>query len=278
MNNQSNSTALPVVSIGGTEIQPLAYKGVRVITSELLAKEFGTSSENLASNLSRNKSRFEEGVHFYRVAGYDLRALKNSIAFSNVVGANANQLMLWTERGVFRHAKILETDQAWEAYEHLEDVYFSVREVAPSMPMTPAEIVLQNAQALVAFERRQAKQQAEIDAVRSDVAEIKQAHTVLPKMPADCEGIERIRDRMNKRYKLSVPVVDKIMRDSPLAPTIRVLVRNPHAEGVHNAGFSRKEVSAIFKRFVNECVHSAGKLYTHQYVHGRFQLVKGGDE
>jgi hypothetical protein len=82
---------------------------------------------------------------------------------------------------------------------------------------------------------------------------------------------------MNKDYKLSVPVVDKIMRDSPYAPTIRVLVRNPHADGVHNSGFAKKEVSAVFKRFVGECVHSAGKLYTHPYIDGRFQLVRKGE-
>ncbi|EDE8442018.1 phage antirepressor Ant, partial [Salmonella enterica subsp. enterica serovar Pomona] len=32
---------------------------------------------------------------------------------------------LWTERGAARHAKMLETDQAWEVFEKLEDCYFS---------------------------------------------------------------------------------------------------------------------------------------------------------
>lgn len=146
---------------------------------------------------------------------------------------------------------------------------------APAIPMTPAELVLQNAQALVAYERRQAEQQAEIDAVRSDLAEIKQAHHIVDKMPTECEGIERIRKRINKKYSLSVPVVDTIMRNSPYAPTIRVLVRNPHAEGVTNSGYSIKEVSAIFRRFVSECTHSAGHLHTHPYIEGRFKLVKG---
>ena len=123
-------------------------------------------------------------------------------------------------------------------------------------------------------ERRQAEQSEQIAALNSEVSDIKRAHSVLEKMPTDCEGIERIRKRMNKEYGLSVPVVDKIMRESPYAPTIRVLVRNPHAEGVHNSGFSIKEVSAVFRRFVDECKHSAGKLYTHPYIGGRFKLVR----
>ncbi|ENT3909961.1 P22AR C-terminal domain-containing protein, partial [Escherichia coli] len=34
-------------------------------------------------------------------------------------------LILWTERGAARHAKMLETDQAWDVFEKLEDCYFS---------------------------------------------------------------------------------------------------------------------------------------------------------
>ncbi len=37
----------------------------------------------------------------------------------------ARSLILWTERGAARHAKMLETDQAWEVFEKLEDCYFS---------------------------------------------------------------------------------------------------------------------------------------------------------
>ncbi|EOV7311415.1 Rha family transcriptional regulator [Escherichia coli] len=38
---------------------------------------------------------------------------------------NARSLILWTERGAARHAKMLETDQAWDVFERLEDCYFS---------------------------------------------------------------------------------------------------------------------------------------------------------
>ena len=150
-------------------------------------------------------------------------------------------------------------------------------------PLTTTETLIQMLQLQAESERRQAEverrqteQAAEISALNSEVSEIRQAHSILEKMPTDCEGIERIRKRINKEYGLSVPVVDKIMRDSPFAPTVRVLVRNPHAEGVHNSGFSIKEISAIFRRFVDECRHSSGNLHTHPYIEQRFVLKKAG--
>lgn len=40
----------------------------------------------------------------------------------------APKLILWTDKGAARHAKILDTDEAWEVYEELEDTYFKVKE------------------------------------------------------------------------------------------------------------------------------------------------------
>lgn len=147
-------------------------------------------------------------------------------------------------------------------------------EAGATRPLTTTETLIQMLTLQAEVERRQAEQGEQIAALNSQVSLITQAHTVLEKMPTDCEGIERIRKRMNKEYGLSMPVVDKIMRDSPYAPTVRVLVRNTHADGVHNSGFSKKEVSAIFRRFADECRHSAGHLHTHPYVDGRFKLVR----
>lgn len=40
------------------------------------------------------------------------------------IARNVRSLILWTERGAARHAKMLETDQAWEVFEKLEGCYF----------------------------------------------------------------------------------------------------------------------------------------------------------
>ncbi|EMX6652828.1 ORF6N domain-containing protein, partial [Salmonella enterica] len=47
-------------------------------------------------------------------------------------------LILWTERGAARHAKMLETDQAWEVFEKLEDCYFSQTLPSPTRQVQPA--------------------------------------------------------------------------------------------------------------------------------------------
>ena len=44
--------------------------------------------------------------------------------------ANLNALYLWTKRGAARHAKMLNTDRAWEVFEALEDNYFNRPAVA----------------------------------------------------------------------------------------------------------------------------------------------------
>ena len=46
--------------------------------------------------------------------------------------------MLWTERGAANHAKMLETDQAWEYYNDLTEFYFTQRD-AKSLP-APVEL------------------------------------------------------------------------------------------------------------------------------------------
>lgn len=45
------------------------------------------------------------------------------------ISSKARSLILWTERGVARHAKLLDTDMAWNVYEQLEDTYFKVQEM-----------------------------------------------------------------------------------------------------------------------------------------------------
>ena len=47
-------------------------------------------------------------------------------------------LYLWTEKGALLHAKSLNTDKAWEAYEFLVDTYFAVKEkLIPALKTNP---------------------------------------------------------------------------------------------------------------------------------------------
>ncbi|MEN5300095.1 Rha family transcriptional regulator [Brucella sp. TWI559] len=148
---------------------------------------------------------------------------------------------------------------------------------ATQRPLTPAEMFLHSAQTMVAIEQRQAAQAAELQSVRDEMKIVSNAHVILDKMPTDCESIERIRERIGKTYGLSHAISTTVVRDTPYAPTVRVLVRNTHldADGAHYSGYAKKEITAIFKRFVSECVQVTPTMCTHPYIEGRFRLVKG---
>ncbi|EKB0152978.1 phage antirepressor KilAC domain-containing protein [Escherichia coli] len=131
-----------VVQNQSDEIPVLEWQGVRVVTTETLAKGYGTDEGNIRKNLSCNSDRFEEGKHYFLLTGSKLKEFKNRVTFSNSVGKNARNLTLWTERGAARHAKMIETDQAWAFFEKLEDSYFRQKEQQPiAIPQTLPEVL-----------------------------------------------------------------------------------------------------------------------------------------
>ncbi|EPC9085960.1 ORF6N domain-containing protein [Escherichia coli] len=120
MTNHSQVESLPVVT----------YNSLPVITTDMLAQVYGTETIRIQQNHKRNDDRFIAGKHFFKLEGTELKAFKNRLSLSESVGKHARSLVLWTERGAARHAKMLETDQAWEVFEKLEDFYFSQKEKA----------------------------------------------------------------------------------------------------------------------------------------------------
>ncbi|EJC3526376.1 ORF6N domain-containing protein [Escherichia coli] len=106
-------------------LSPITHNQIPVITTELLAQLYGTEPVRIRQNHHENKVRFVEGKHFFKVVGNDLKELRVALNYSqNPISPKARSLILWTERGAARHAKMLETDQAWDVFEKLEDCYF----------------------------------------------------------------------------------------------------------------------------------------------------------
>ncbi|WP_426577683.1 ORF6N domain-containing protein [Xenorhabdus stockiae] len=118
---------------------PIMHNSVPVITTELLADVYETDIVRIRQNHARNKGRFCEGKHFFTVKGKELQEIKNRVSLSysvdnrltncQLVGKNARSLTLWTERGAARHAKMLDTDKAWDVFGKLEDFYFNLKGV-----------------------------------------------------------------------------------------------------------------------------------------------------
>lgn len=87
----------------------LEWEGVRVVTTETLARGYGTDSVNIRMNLTNNRKRFEEGSHHFTLTGSNLKIFKNRVnniysqASNRVsekysVGKNARSIMSLTVR------------------------------------------------------------------------------------------------------------------------------------------------------------------------------------
>ncbi len=116
------------VQVTVKNLSPVTYNQIPVITTELLARLYGTEAIRIQQNHHENKSRFIEGKHFFKAVGDELKNLRlvlNESQNEVKISPKTRSLTLWTERGAARHAKMLETDQAWEVFEKLEDSYFN---------------------------------------------------------------------------------------------------------------------------------------------------------
>ncbi|EAU5550184.1 ORF6N domain-containing protein [Salmonella enterica] len=134
----------------------MTYRNQRVVTTDSLAAGYGTTPVRIQQNFARNEQRFVEGKHFFKITGDELKSFR--LSFSDVVNKHTTSLILWTERGASRHAKMLETELAWDFFEQLEDHYFNLREVHGVMlPNMSDPITLARAWA----DAMEAKQQAE---------------------------------------------------------------------------------------------------------------------
>lgn len=113
------------------------WQNQAVITTDSLASVYEVDVNNIQANFNNNKARFEEGKHFFKLEGESLREFKKSLTENNSVSRQVRNLILWTERGTVRHAKMLGTDQAWDVQEKLEQFYFSQK--AAAKPVETAE-------------------------------------------------------------------------------------------------------------------------------------------
>lgn len=130
------NTLPQTIRVADKNTSVIQYKSVPVMTTAQLAEFYGTDQNNVQVNFNRNADRFVEGKHYFKLEGDDLKAFKNIPTVSKYVPKQSARLILWTEKGAARHAKILDTDQAWDIFEQLEEVYFSIKEKShlPTLP------------------------------------------------------------------------------------------------------------------------------------------------
>ncbi|MFB7142042.1 ORF6N domain-containing protein [Gottfriedia sp. NPDC056225] len=108
-------------------LQVINQNGLRVLTTAQLAESYGTDKQQIVNNFNRNKDRYMEAKHYFALQGVE----KNQFIDLNQIelgSKKAQTLYLWTERGAWLHAKSLNTDEAWNAYEMLVDEYYNIKQ------------------------------------------------------------------------------------------------------------------------------------------------------
>lgn len=196
---------------------PMEFKKQRIMTTEILAEQYGTYTERIRQNYLRNEKRFVEGKHYYKLIGDELRSFKAE--YLNDTNLKfAKELLLWTEKGAARHAKILDTDEAWEVYEELEETYFRVRENVQALNTSQLSPELQMFnkmfQALANSELEQKRLKEEIKETKEEIQGIrdvvaltpnawrKDTTTLINKIAMKLGGFEHIKDVREESYKL----------------------------------------------------------------------------
>ncbi|HFE7522956.1 TPA: ORF6N domain-containing protein [Salmonella enterica subsp. enterica serovar Newport] len=181
-----------LATVAARDLQIIEYRGQRVVTTEQMAAGYGATEKMLANNFARNKSRFVEGKHFFRVEGAELQEIKNRLSSRGLVGKNARSLILWTERGAANHAKILETDQAWGYHEDLAEFYFTHRDAIPA-PSTQVAISRKELALMVIEAEERAEALAlENKTLNATVESLEKHFTRGMSIPAFCKGLNGV--------------------------------------------------------------------------------------
>jgi len=115
-----------IVTIAGVRSARITYKGRPVCTTQQLAQFYGCAEKNIGDNHANNRDRFEEGKHFFKLTGAELRMLADlqPDEIGSQISPMTRALIVWTELGAGRHAKMLTTEKAWDVFEEMEDAYF----------------------------------------------------------------------------------------------------------------------------------------------------------
>lgn len=165
------------------ELTVIERENQRVMTTAVLAEEYGTDIKTISNNFNNNKGRYIEGKHYYCLEGEELRRFKSE-SENLGIAPNLNKLYLWTEKGAFLHAKSLGTDRAWEVYDYLVDSYFKKIDTY-SVPRTTAGQIQLLAQGHTELEQK-------IDSVNDDLQDFKRT---MPLLAIECQQITDAKNR-----------------------------------------------------------------------------------
>lgn len=147
---------------------------------------------------------------------------------------------------------------------------------SPSIPTT-AEAFAHAFRMLADAERIQAEQTAAIANVVERV-EIVEQTTPLKAKPQNAETRSDARRRINRVHGLSEVIVDSVLDHAGYGIRPFAMVKNSHedAQGSSFGIYWIRDITALFKRFVSECVPHSATMVRHPIISRPFKLAKGG--
>lgn len=144
----------------------------------------------------------------------------------------------------------------------------------PRIPTT-AEAFASAFKMLAETERFQAEQKAAIANVVERVEIVEQTAPLKAK-PQNAEARTDVRRRMNRRYGLSEPIVDSVLDHTGYGIRPFAMVKNGHedAQGSSYGVYWIRDITALFKRFVSECIEHSATMARHPIISRPFKLNK----
>lgn len=150
-------------------LQVIKRENQRVLTTAQIAEQYGTDAKAISKNFTRNESRYVEGKHYYCLTGDTLREFKANHQIDDL-RPNTNKYYLWTEKGALLHAKSLNTDKAWQAYEFLVDNYFEAKKEQPLPAMSQMEMIAAIASNAAELEKKQRELERRMDLISETIS------------------------------------------------------------------------------------------------------------
>lgn len=252
MDSQSNSTNLPTFSIAAAKTVKMSSREIAELTRKK-HQHVKRDIEKLLTDLAEDASKFGH-IYFDSMNREQTEYLLDRDLTENLLLGYSPSL----RRAVLARMREMEALLS-----------------EPRIPTT-AEAFVSAFQMLANQERRHVQQAAAISAIGDKIERIEHAQTVLSSRPANSEGITHLKDRIHRMFGLSAETIDDVMRQSPYAPKPAGTVKNLHenADGSTYTVWWKKDVTATFRRFVDECQQVTATLCTHPYLSGRFKLIK----
>lgn len=146
------------------QLEVIEHQNQRVLTTSQLAESFGTDTKIVNRNYQRNQDRYKVGKHYFSLTGNRLKEFKGSRQIDDSL-KYTSVLYLWTEKGAWLHAKSLNTDEAWDAYEMLVDEYYDIKQNKIDTSQLSPELQMMNqmfqAVAKTELETKELKQEQE---------------------------------------------------------------------------------------------------------------------